>query len=117
MMEFEELAEFKKDLKKLLKRYRSLNEDLDTVKKVLRIKPDARPPFSYQIEGLGISNCVIKVKKIACKSLKGKGVNTGLRLIYAWFETEKRIVFIELYHKSDKEGEDRERILKMVNTI
>ena len=34
-MTFEELAEFKKDLKKLLKKYRSLNDDLEVVKKVL----------------------------------------------------------------------------------
>ncbi len=40
---------------------------------------------------------MIKVKKIACKSLKGRGVNSGLRLIYAHFEAEQRIVFIELF--------------------
>ncbi|MBE9480132.1 MAG: hypothetical protein IMY69_00385, partial [Bacteroidetes bacterium] len=62
--------------------------------------------------GLGLETCVIKVKKISCKSLKGKGVNSGLRLIYAFLEEEKRIVFIELYHKNDKENEDRERILR-----
>jgi len=38
-------------------------------------------------------------------------VNSCLRLIYAYFEKEEKIVFIELYHKADKEGEDRERIL------
>jgi len=74
--------------------------------------PDERPPFSYRIDNLGIETCVIKVKKIACKSLKGRGVNSGLRLIYAHFSDEQRIVFVELYHKSDKVCEDRERILK-----
>jgi len=110
-MIFEELAEFKKDLKKLLKKYRSLNDDLEVVKKVLKVEPNERPPFSFRIDGLGIETCVIKVKKIACKSLKGRGVNSGLRLIYAHFEAEQRIVFIELFHKSDKENEDRKRIL------
>ena len=110
-MIFEELAEFKKDLKKLLKKYRSLNDDLKVVRKVLRVEPNERPPFSFRIDGLGIETCVIKVKKIACKSLKGRGVNSGLRLIYAHFEAEQRIVFIELFHKSDKENEDRKRIL------
>ncbi len=116
-MEFEELDEFRKDLKKLLKRYKSLNEDIIVLKKVLKVNPDSRPPFSYRIDGLGINSCIIKVRKIACKSLKGKGVNTGLRLIYAHFEqTEEygteRIVFVELYHKKDKPMENRERILK-----
>ena len=110
-MTFETLNEFNKDLKKLLKKYRSLNDDLEVVRKVLNVEPGERPPFSFRIDGLGIETCVIKVKKMACKSLKGRGVNTGLRLIYAHFEEEQRIVFVELYHKNNKENEDRERIL------
>ena len=110
-MTFNELAEFKKDLKGLLKKYRTLNEDLEIVKKVLEIMPDERPPFSFRIEGLGLETCVIKVKKIACKALKGRGVNSGLRLIYAHFNEEQRITFIELYHKNEKENEDRQRII------
>lgn len=110
-MTFNELPEFKKDLKNLLKKYRTLNEDLTVVKKVLEIMPDERPPFSFRINNLGLTSCIIKVKKIASKSLKGKGVNSGFRLIYAHFEEEKKIVFIELYHKNDKEGEDKERIV------
>jgi hypothetical protein len=110
-MKFSELQEFRKDLKKLLKKYRTLKDDLEVVKKVLDIKPEARPPFSFQIDGLGIETCVIKVKKIACKALKGRGVNSGLRLIYAHFIESEEITFIELYHKSDKENEDRQRIV------
>jgi len=110
-MRFDELPEFGKDLKALLKRFRTLNDDLGVVKTILQKKPDERPPFSFRIENLGIETCVIKVKKIACKALKGRGVNTGLRLVYAYFPTDQRIVFIELYYKSDKENEDRQRIL------
>ena len=108
----EELEEYKKDLKQLLKKYRTLVDDINVVKKVLEVNPDERPPFSFRINELGLTTCVIKIKKIACKALKGRGVNSGLRLIYAWFEEEKRIVMIELYHKNDKVNEDRERILK-----
>ncbi len=110
-MTFEELTEFKKDLKKLLKKYRTLNDDLDVVKKVLEVIPDERPPFSFRIANLGLGTCVIKVKKMACKALKGRGVNSGLRLIYAYFQAEEKIIFIEVYHKNDKENEDRQRIL------
>jgi hypothetical protein len=111
-MSFDELTEFAKDLKGLLKKYRTLNEDLEIVKKVLTTSPGERPPFSYRIDNLGITTCVIKIKKIACRSLKGRGANSGLRLVYAHFKTEGRIVFIELYHKNEKANEDRERILK-----
>ena len=78
----------------------------------LTTRPDAKPPYSYRIEGLKIKSCMIKVRKISCKSLKNRGVQSGLRLIYAYFKEESRIVFVELYHKSDKPGEDRARILK-----
>ena len=110
-MTFEELPEYKKDLKALLKRYRTLTDDMMVVKQVLEVFPDERPPFSFRIDNLGIETCVIKVKKIACKALKGRGVNSGMRLVYAWFREERRMLFIELYHKNDKENEDRQRIL------
>jgi mRNA-degrading endonuclease YafQ of YafQ-DinJ toxin-antitoxin module len=110
-MIFDELIEFKKDLKNLLKKYRTLNEDLEVVKRVLQVTPDERPPFSFRIDNLGLETCIIKVKKIACKALKGRGVNSGLRLIYAHFEADQKIIFIELYHKNDKENEDNQRIL------
>lgn len=111
-MKFEELDEFRKDVRHLLKKYRTLEDDLKVVKLDLADEPGAQPPFSYRIEGLSLSTCVIKVKKIACKAMKGKGVNSGLRLIYAWFDDERRIVFVEIYYKGDKVGEDRERINK-----
>lgn len=126
-MNFEALKEFEKDKKRLVKKYRSIPDDLETVKQVLEVMPDERPPFSFRINNLGIETCIIKIKKIACKSIKGKGVNSGLRLVYAHFNipsagvekrdenqivNEQRIVFIELYHKSEKENENRERILR-----
>ncbi|MHB1178373.1 MAG: hypothetical protein ACYCZO_08585 [Daejeonella sp.] len=110
-MTFEELTEFKKDLKNLMKKFRTLNDDLDVVKQVLTTAPEARPPFSFRIDNLNLETCVIKVKKIACKALKGRGVNSGLRLIYSYYENDDKIIFVELYHKNEKENEDRERIL------
>lgn len=110
MIEYDELSEFKKDLKNLLKKYRTLKDDLGVVKLDLNDEAGESPPFSFRIDNLGIETCIIKVKKIACKSLKGRGVNSGLRLIYAHFPHEQKITFIELYHKNDKEIEDRKRI-------
>ncbi len=111
-MIFEELEEFKGDVKTLIKRYKTLQEDLGIIKQVLAVYPDARPAFSFRINGLTSETTIVKVKKIACKSIKGKGVNSGLRLIYAYIIKDKRIVLVEQYHKSDKAGEDRKRILK-----
>ncbi len=117
MIVFSTLPEFDKDLKRLLKKYRSLTSDLEDVKTILKVRPSEKPPFSFEINNLGIETCIIKVKKIACDSLKGRGVNSGLRLIYANFPEEQlpaeqpgKIIFIELYHKNDKENEDKKRI-------
>jgi len=111
-MEFSEIEEFKKDLKKLSKRFITLYDDLEIVKKVLMVNADERPPFSYRIDGLGIKTCIIKIRKIASRSLKGRGANSGFRIIYAYFKAEERITFTEIYFKGDKENEDRERILR-----
>ena len=111
-MEFEHLPEFDKDLKHLQKRYRSLEEDLVVLRKILTVEPQASPPRSFTISGLGTAKEIIKIKKIACKALKGRGANSGIRLIYALHKEEQKIVFIEIYFKGDKENEDRGRILK-----
>ena len=50
MIEFEEIAPFKKDFKGLLKKYKTLKDDIEVVKKVLEVLPDARPPFSFRID-------------------------------------------------------------------
>jgi len=43
---------------------------------------------------------------MACRALRRR----ALRVIYAYFEQEQRIEFIEIYFKGDKENEDRKRI-------
>lgn len=111
-MNFQETDEYRKDLKKLTKRFKTLPEDIETLKKVLAVAPDERLPISYRVSGLGIPDVIIKVKRIACRALKNKGSNTGLRLIYCYKMESEEIIFIELYFKGDKENEDRERILR-----
>jgi len=110
------LPEFERDLKKLLKKYRTLEEDIkvfeNTALKMchkLNVEYDGILP----IANLGIEHPKIyKVKKFACKSLKGKGVQSGIRIIYAYFFDEDIIEYIEIYHKNDKENEDKERIFQ-----
>ena len=106
------MSEFEKDLKSLTKKYRTLPDDLTILEKVIRLSPDSKPPFSYRIDNLGIETCIIKVKKIASRSFKGKGINSGFRLVYAYFPDSRKIVYIEIYHKSEKASENRERIKK-----
>jgi hypothetical protein len=110
------LPEFEKDIKKLLKRFKTLEDDLEIfIKNELnlyhKLKIDNKGVF--QVPGLKIEGPKIyKAKKFACRSLKGKGVQSGIRVIYAYFEEQDKIELMEIYYKGDKENEDRERILK-----
>jgi mRNA-degrading endonuclease RelE of RelBE toxin-antitoxin system len=110
------VPEFEKDLKKLLRRFPSLEEDLQIFIKVAMNafhKQNIDSRAILQIPELGVhSPKIYKAKKFACKMLKGKGVQSGIRVIYAYHEEEDRIEFIEIYYKSDKENEDRARILR-----
>ncbi len=109
------VPEFEKDLKRL-KRFSSLEEDLRIFIKVALNafhKQNIDSGAVVHISGLGIqSPKIYKAKKFACKALKGKGVQSGIRVIYAYHEEEDWIEFIEIYYKGDKESEDRERILR-----
>lgn len=108
--------EFDKDIKKLLKRFKTLEDDLDVFIKtelVLYHKLGKDNKGIFQIPGLSIPTPkVYKAKKFACRSLKGRGVQSGIRVIYAYWENQDKIDFIEIYFKGDKENEDRERIMR-----
>lgn len=65
------------------------------------------------IPKLGIETPKIyKARKFACKALKGRGAMSGIRIIYAYYENEDVIEFIEIYFKGDKTNEDEKRIMK-----
>lgn len=110
------ISEFEKDLKKLGKRFKTLEGDLN-----IFIKSQLKMYHKLEIDNRGIFKIndlditypeIYKAKKFACRSLKGKGVKSGIRIIYAYFKKEEKIELIEIYYKQDKENEDRERIFK-----
>jgi hypothetical protein len=49
--------------------------------------------------------------------LPGKGVQSGIRVIYAYFEKQDKIELVEIYFKGDKETEDKKRILRHYGKI
>jgi len=110
------LPEFEKDIHKLSRRFKTIEDDLrifieKELKLFHKLKIDNKGIF--HIPDLQIENPkIFKAKKFACRSLKGKGVHSGIRLIYAYFEEENIIELIEIYYKGDKENEDRQRIFK-----
>ncbi|MBI4620745.1 MAG: hypothetical protein HY739_11385 [Desulfobacterales bacterium] len=117
-IDYDETDEFAKDFKKLAKRFKTLADDIETAKKnAIELyhlhKIDNQSIFQIQSASGGLINDEIeiyKLKKFACKSLKGKGVQSGIRVIYAYHKNRLRIEFIEIYYKGDKKDENRERI-------
>lgn len=110
------LPEFDEEIGKLGKRFRTIEDDLNIfINKQLylyhKLKIDNKGIF--QITGLSINDPKLyKAKKFACRSLPGKGVQSGIRVIYAHFEKQDKIELVEIYFKGDKENEDKKRILK-----
>ena len=116
MISYEETDEFVRDFKKLLKRFPSLNDDFGVSKKytieVLHFKNiDNKGVFEIQGAGNTVERKFFKVKKFQCKSLKGRGARSGLRIIYVYLPIEQKIIFIEIYFKANQENENRQRIV------
>ena len=121
-MSYDEIEEFKRDFKNLLKKFLSLSEDLE-VNKQYRIelfhckKIDSRSIFEIQGVGNTVNLKFFKVKKFQCKSLKGRGAKSGIRIIYAYFPLEQKIVFLEIYFKANQENENRQRIIDFIKIM
>ena len=112
--EITKLPEFERDFKKLQKKFRTLESDFETFHNTAVFgyhKLDHLNVGIVPISDLAIPYPKInKAKKFACKSLRGKGSRTGLRVIYAYYPDLDKIEYIEIYYKPDQENEDRERI-------
>ena len=113
--EISRLSEFDKDMKRLLKRFRTLEQDLKIfiekqINLYYKLKKDNKGIF--RLADLQIKNPEIyKARKFACRALTG-GAYSGIRVIYAYFEEIDKIELIEIYYKGDKKNEDRKRIFK-----
>jgi len=114
-MNYRETAEFKCDFKRLLKKFPSLIDDMEITKR-FRIelfhlkKIDNRSIFEIERVGNNKELKFYKIKKFQCKSLKGRGSKSGIRVIYAFHCIICKVEFIEIYFKGNKENENRERI-------
>jgi mRNA-degrading endonuclease RelE of RelBE toxin-antitoxin system len=106
---------FARDMKRLLKRFRTLEEDL-------RVFLSAQLALYHKqgIDNGGIfplqhARGFFKARRFACRSLKGRGGNSGIRVIYHYDSENDRLTLIELYFKGDKENEDRERVNRFLS--
>ena len=118
-VEFEAVPEFPKEFKKLSKKYRSLNEDFEKFQKVLTKTLPEHMSGTFEISGLGanVKIPIYKVKHFRSIDFRGKGSRSGFRIIYAHVQDSQKIIFVEIYHKSNKTNHDEGRIKKYFEDI
>lgn len=112
---------FEKDLKRLRKKFRTLEDDIEVAKKnaielfhLKNIDNNSIEPIpNFCTDELKIC----KIKKFACKALKGRGVQSGIRIIYAYYVLTNTIDFIEMYFKGESENENKEKIKQYLSNI
>jgi|SRR3989344_4245311 len=111
-MEYAELPEFVRELKRLSKKYRTLGDDLEELKRTLAklsIKNSGKHwNCLHRDERVGIYKI-----RLACRYLRAD----KMRVVYAQHSEPAKIVFIELYYKSEKENEDRDRIKQYLKEL
>ena len=120
MIRYSSTQAFEKDLRKLSKKFPSLIDDLETAK-----------TFAIELCHIGNINkqaifaipnyCreeikMYKLKKFACRSLKGRGVMSGIRIIYAFDVRTQEVCFVEMYFKGESEMEDKGRMREYLDS-
>ncbi len=110
-MNYSESASFRKDLKKLTKKYASLPEDLQVFKNVLAVKPLGNSKHFHVITQTETIH-IVKARFFS-RYLKKR----SLRIIYSYIHDECCIEFIELYYKGAKANHNQVRIDSYLDTM
>lgn len=110
-MNIESTDEFKKDFKKLSKKYRTLPDDLKILTTVISSSPEGNGTKHWNLITKSGENSVYKVR-LASRSVGGD----KFRVIYKYNKEQVVLLFIELYFKGDKVNENKARIDKYLES-
>ena len=97
---------FKKEAKRLVKKYPSLKIELTLLNDILSVEPKKGTP-------LGSSTFKIR---IAIRS-KGKGKAGGARIITYTLTEEKEVFLLTIYDKSELDAIDDKSLKKIIKTL
>jgi mRNA-degrading endonuclease RelE of RelBE toxin-antitoxin system len=97
---------FKRQAKKLLKKYNSLSAELQAFERDLMANP---------VQGQSLGQNVYKVR-VAVKS-KGKGKSGGLRVITYLITEEEEIYLLTIYDKSEIESVHNKTLKEIIKEI
>ena len=102
----EALQPFKRDLKRLLKKYPSLLDDVETLGRQLAVDPHKGTPLGM--------NCY-KIR-LAISS-KGRGKSGGARVITHVMVTRSTVYLLDIYDKSDTASLSKEELMWLVKLM
>ena len=108
MTEIDYTSEFKRNLRQLSRRYRSIRRDIDPV--IEQLSAGETP--GDQIGGVGYSVFKLRVKN----SDNNKGKSGGYRVIY-YLKTDTRVTLVTVYSKSDQSDVDNATLQRILNLI
>jgi len=97
------LESFKKDVKKLFKKYKNIPNDLKKLQEELQSNPKA---------GIELGNNCYKIRVINSSIPKGK--SAGFRVVYYFIDKYGVIYLMNIYSKSDLENISDEKILEIL---
>ncbi len=117
-----EAQSFGKEFKKLQRKFRTLPEDFRVARKNAIELFHIKNIDNKSVELIpGFKNDrfqIYKLRKFACKSLKGRGVRSGIRIIYAFDPAKMRVTFLEIYFKGDgRDNEDKNKIEEFLQCL
>jgi hypothetical protein len=110
-MNISETNEFKKDFKKLFKKYKSIKDDFNILKRVVQTEPLG--------DGTKHWNCLRKIEernisffkvRMMCRTVKG----SDFRVTYMYDGEKVELLFIEMFFKGKKNNNDQKRINGLV---
>lgn len=102
----ETTANFEKEAKKLIKKYRSLNQEINELIDELEINP---------IKGVPLGNNIYKIR-LAVKS-KGKGKRGGARVITKVKIVRQTVYMFSIYIKGKKDDISKKEMQELLGEI
>lgn len=97
---------FVKDAKRLVKKYPSLKQELQSLNQALSSTPDM---------GKSLGGNLYKIR-IAIAS-KGKGKSGGARVVSYWVSQAGEVYLLTMYDKSEFESIDHKMLLQIVKSL
>ena len=111
-MKITESDAFKKEFKRLSKKYRTLEKDFEVLKSTILVEPKGDGSKHWNLLKQDGDKSVFKIRMM-CRALR----SSSFRVVYVFGGSSIEVLFIEIYFKGDKENEDWERIAQYFKNI